>query len=211
MSREQFKEISVDKLDLKMLYKSAYSGKREPRIVEIPSMQYITFSGKGAPESQLFQDAMGVLFPLAYTIKFMFKERDKDFVVAPVEGQWWSKDLSSFNENRKEDWLWKLMICVPSYVSQSDFDAAKMKLQAKSNPTGLEHVILETIEDGESVQVLYIGPYSGEAETIAGMHHNAKEQGYKLRSHHREVYLSDMRRTAPGKLKTIIRHPIEKV
>ena len=164
---------------MKKQYKVAFSAKKEPTIVFIPALQYVTFSGKGDPNtSQAFQDAMGVLYGLAYTIKFMFKENKKDFVVAPLEGQWWNDDVEVFEADKKDEWLWKIMIALPDYVTQTDFDAAKEKLRNKKNPPELNNAVLETIEDGDAVQVLYIGPYSEEAATISAMHHFAKESGF---------------------------------
>jgi hypothetical protein len=202
---------SMEKTDLKKTQKVAFTGKKDPQIVTIPALKYLSFAGKGSPDAPLFEEAIGALYGLAYTIKFMFKERELDFVVAPLEAQWWSDDLNDFTENRKENWLWKAMICVPDFVMPSDLEEGREKVRAKKSLSGLDQVVLETIEDGEAVQVLYLGAYSEEAPTIAMMHHFAEEEGYRLRSHHREVYLSDMRKTPPDKLKTIIRHPVERV
>jgi hypothetical protein len=202
----------MEKLDLKKEYKTAFSAKKKPEIISIPKMQYITFSGKGDPgTSKDFEEAMGVLYGLAYTVKFMYKEKEMDFVVAPLEGQWWSDNVEVFAQNKRDEWLWKVMIALPEYVTAADFETAREKLEKKKNPLQLEKAKLETMEDGLAVQVLYIGSYSEEAATIAAMHHFAEEQGYRLRSRHREVYLSNPQRTSPDKLKTIIRHPLEKV
>lgn len=202
----------MEKTDLKKTNKIAFSGKKSPQIVEIPPMKYVTFTGKGNPNTSVeFENAMGVLYGMAYTIKFARKEENRDFVVAPLEGQWWSEDMNDFAEGNKDNWLWKVMIALPDYITENDFIEAKAKLDKKKNPPMLERAELEIIEDGLSVQVLYMGPYAEEEATISAMHHFAEEQGYKLRSKHREVYLSNPQRTAPEKLKTIIRHPVEKV
>jgi len=202
----------MEKIDLKKKYKSAFTGKKQAQIIEIPPMKYVTFSGKGNPNTSLeFENAMGVLYGMAYTLKFAWKAKDRDFVVAPLEGQWWADDMQDFVEGNKDNWMWKVMIALPEYVGEEDFQAAKEALEKKKNPAMLERAGLETIEDGLAVQVLYVGPYSEEAATISAMHHFAEEQGYRLRGKHREIYLSNPQRTDPDKLKTIIRHPLEKV
>lgn len=113
---------------------------------------------------------MGVLYGLAYTIKFMFKEKELDFTVAPLEGQWWNDDIEVFEADKKDQWYWKVMIALPDYVISDDFNAAKEKLRNKKNPPQLDNAVLESMEDGEAVQVLYIGPYSEESATISAMH-----------------------------------------
>ncbi|MBI9097978.1 MAG: GyrI-like domain-containing protein [Spirochaetaceae bacterium] len=202
----------MEKIDLKKHYKVAFSSKKQPQIVTIPAMQYVTFRGKGDPNRSIeFENAMGVLYGMAYTLKFSLKEEGKDFVVAPLEGQWWAEDMKDFTEDNKDNWFWKVMIALPDYITEKEFKEAKAKLQIKKNPPMLERAELETLEDGLSVQVLYLGPYAQEAATISAMHHFAEEQGYRLRGKHREVYMSNPQRTAPEKLRTIIRHPLEKV
>ena len=202
----------MDKLDLKKKYKMAFSARKKPEIVTIPKMQYVTFSGKGDPgTSKDFEEAMGVLYGLAFTIKFMYKEKEMDFVVAPLEGQWWSENIEVFTQNKRDEWLWKVMIALPEYVTETDFETARKKLKIKKNPPQLEKAVLERMEDGLVVQILYIGSYSEEADTIAMIHHFAEDQGYRLRGKHREVYLSNPQRTSPDKLKTILRHPLEKI
>lgn len=201
----------MEKIDLKKEYKRAFTGKKDPEIITIPTMRYVTVSGKGDPNtSEAFERAVAVIYGMAYTMKFESKKSDRDFVVAPMEGQWWAEDVMDFTEDNKDNWLWKIMIALPDFIDEKAFDEAKAILKEKKNPPDLDKAQFESMEDGLSVQVKYIGPYSQEAATIANMHHYAEEQGYKLRGYHREVYLSDPRRTEPDKLKTIIRHPLEK-
>lgn len=200
----------MEKIDLKKVNKVAYTGKSEPQIVTIPPMKYVLVSGKGDPNnSEEFEQAVGVIYALAYTMKFESKKKERDFVVAPMEGQWWAEDLNDFKDANRDNWLWNLMIALPDHIDKEDFENAKSIVKRKKNPSGLEKAKFEVMEDGTVVQVKYIGPYSEEAATIAGMHHYAEERGYRLRGRHREVYLSDPRKTDPGKLKTIIRHPVE--
>ena len=202
----------MEKLDLKKIYKACYSAKAESKIVEVPEIKYIAFDGKGNPNtSQDFQDAMGVLFGLAYTIKFMCKEKDKDFTVMPLEGIWWSDNMEDFAEGNKDNWKWTVMIAVPDYVDNNLFEEGRAKLDAKKEVTGLEKGYLKTFDDGLSAQLMHIGPYSEETENIEKLHAFVEEQGYRLVKKHREIYLSSPQRTAPERMKTIIRHPIEKI
>lgn len=200
----------MEKIDLKKEKKAAFSAKRLPAIVDIPAIQYITFEGEGDPNtSVLFQEAMTVLYGTAYTLKFLLKDKGRDFVVAPLEGQWWGHCADIFTEGKKDEWLWKVMVAVPDFVTEKDFKAAFDALKAKKNPAGLEKLRLETITDGLSVQVLYYGSYADEGPVIAAMHQYAFDQGYELRGRHREVYMGNPQRTAPEKLRTIIRHPVK--
>ncbi len=200
------------KLDMKKSLKSCYVSKKSIQFIEVPKIKYICFQGKGDPSvCQDYQDAMGVLYGLAYTIKFIYKAMEKDFVVMPLEGNWWSEPGTKFSEISRDEWLWEVMIAVPDYVEESIFDDARIKLKDKKDPKGLEKATFREIHDGLAAQFLYIGPYSDEGPYIEEMHKYVKDQGYKLRDRHREIYLSDPRRASPEKLKTIIRHPIEEV
>ncbi|MBN2652431.1 MAG: GyrI-like domain-containing protein [Spirochaetales bacterium] len=201
----------MDKIDMKKTIKVAFGAKAEPAVVVIPAMNYITFAGHGNPNgSQLFQDAVGLLYGLAYTLKFAAKGRGQDFVVMPLEGQWWCNEDEIFDTAKKDQWFWKLMIALPDFISQDDVDSAKVALKKKKNPPMIDDVLFERMEDGESVQILHTGPYSEEAPTIARLHEFARDNGYSLCGRHREVYLSNPERTLPDKMKTVIRHPVVK-
>ncbi len=201
----------MEKIDLKKTVKAAFTGRKQPEIVTIPPMKYVAVSGDGNPNSsEQFEQAVGVIYGMAYTMKFEAKKLEKDFVVPPMEGQWWSEDMDDFMEAKKDNWKWKVMVALPDFIDRDAFEKAREILKKKKNPPLLERAELEEMEDGPSVQVQYVGPYAEEAATIAAMHHFAEVQGYRLRGFHREVSLSDPRRTDPDKLKTIIRHPVEK-
>ena len=127
----------MEKTDLKKMNKIAFSGKKNPQIIEIPPMKYITFTGMGNPNtSKEYENAMGVLFGLAYTLKFKQKESDRDFVVAPLEGQWWADDIKDFEESNYDKWLWKMMIALPDYVREEDFISAVEALKLKKSQVG---------------------------------------------------------------------------
>ncbi len=201
----------VTKLDLRKTLKSLYSPRAgEVELVTIPAMKYIMVDGSGAPESESFQQAIGVLYNLAYTMKFRSKKLlKKDYNVMALEGLWWIEG-KEFDMAKRDDWVWRLMIVQPDFVTSKMFSEAREEIKRKKNPPGLEKAYLESFEEGPCVQIMHVGPYSAEPESIAKMDAYAKERGYRMVGKHHEIYLGDPRRAAPSKLKTIIRHPIAK-
>ena len=203
----------MDKIDYKKKMKEFYNPPKNPVIVEVPEMQFLMIDGRGYPAtSQEYQDAMAALYPMAYTLKFMLKKAEIiDYTVMPLEGLWWAKDMDAFlNEARKEEWLWTSMIMQPAQVSLKHYNQALEEVKVKKDPVALSKMRLENYKEGLSVQVMHIGSFSEEGPIIEGMHKHAFEQGYKLHEKHHEIYLSDPRRTAPEKLRTVIRQPITK-
>ncbi len=201
----------MEKLDMKKSLKKFYQAKSEITFVEVPAIKYICFEGSGDPgTSKDYQDAMGVLFGMAYTIKFRCKSEDRDFVVMPLEGNWWCDPSKDFATISRDEWLWEVMIALPDYVDEKMFEVARLALEKKKNPVGLDRATLKVYEDGLSTQFLYKGAYSDEAPFIKAMHDYINEQGYVLRDKHREIYLNSPLRVTTDKLKTIIRHPIVK-
>ena len=199
------------KIDLKKEMKQLYTAGKEPAIVTVPEMTFIAYDGQGDPNtSKEFQDSMGVIFGLAYTIKFMCKEIDKDFVVMPLEGLWWTDDMSDFSVANKEKWKWTVIIALPNYIDIEIFNEAKKKLFAKKKLSNIGKARLEKYEDGLSAQILHSGPYAEETPTIEKLHSFIKEQGYRMHKKHREIYFNSPQKVAPEKLKTIIRQPITK-
>jgi hypothetical protein len=153
---------------------------------------------------------------MAYTIKFMIKKGEAaniepvDYAVMPLEGQWWADNMDDFVSLDKDNWLWKVMIAQPDLVNTDLINVAKDKLRKKKILPALELLQFEEIEDGLSAQIMHLGPYSAEGPTIKELHQYIVEQGYVRSGLHREIYLGDFRRTAPEKLKTIIRQPMAK-
>lgn len=201
----------MDKLDLKKLHKSIYSPKLDAvEIVDVPELQFLMLDGSGDPNTPALGDAIGTLNGVAYALKFAMKAQGKDFAVMPTEGQWWVEDLSQLDFEDKSDWLWTLMILVPDTVTPDDFKQTIAELGKKKDMPRLDEVRLEKFKEGLVAQTLYIGSYEDELPTINRMHETALSQGYELRDKHHEIYLSDPRRTAPEKLKTILRQPVRK-
>ncbi len=199
-------------MDLSKELNDCYKAKKKPGIVYVPEGRFLTILGKGAPEGEEYPLAIQALYGWGYTLKFHYKAQDKDFKVMPLEGLWWIKD-GTFDVNDpapREDWRWRAMIRVPNYVTEEDMAELLPEVEKKRDGT-IGKVRLWTFHEGVSAQVLYVGSYSDEMSTINMLHWWVEEQGYRLRGDHHEIYLSDPRRTAPEKLKTIIRHPLDEL
>ncbi len=174
-------------------------------------MNFLMADGQGDPNtSQAFKEAMEALFGLSYTLKFMIKkgQAQVDYGVMPLEGLWWANDLSDFAEGRKENWKWTAMIMQPGHVTEKLVVEAREQLGRKKDISILPSVRFESFEEGKAVQVLHVGPFSEEGPTIERLHKFAVESGYRISGKHHEIYLSDLRRAAPEKWKTVVRQPI---
>ena len=204
--------------DYKKEYKEFYMPKNKPGFVEVPAINYIAVRGKGNPnvEGSAYQESIGLLYAVAFTIK-MSKKGDHhidgyfDYVVPPLEGFWWQEGVQGIDYAHKENFQFISVIRLPDFVTKEDFDWAVKETAQKKN-CDFDKVEFWTYNEGRCVQCMHIGPYDNEPETVARMHDFMNSQGYELdindkRMHH-EIYLSDARRTAPEKLKTVIRHPV---
>jgi hypothetical protein len=198
------------KLDLKNELKEFYkTSSKDIKIVKVPKQKIISIEGKGDPSTSVdFKHAMEAIFPIAYTIKFTKKKAGNDFAVMPLEGLWWMPNMDDFSIKNKNRWLWKIFIVQPNFVSETDFNSAVESVKEKKNPVSLLKVKFQVIDEGNSAQILYIGPFIDEGPTIKRLHNFIKESGHSfdgLKQKHHEIYLSDMRKTTPEKLKTILR------
>lgn len=209
----------MEKLDYKKQFKQFYfPSAKQAELIDIPEMQFVMVDGHGDPNtSALFQDAMMALYGLSYTIKFMLKaENTQDYVVFPLEGLWRVENMREFSVEHKNEWLWTVMIRQPDWVTQEHFEKAieeiKRKKQAKKEqaPESLSQVRFVRFNEGLCTQIMHIGPFAAEAPTIEKLHNFIKENGCKLRDKHHEIYMSDPRRTAQEKLKTVIRQPVSR-
>jgi len=206
--------------DYKKEYKEYYLPKNKPQIVDIPIMNFIDVRGKGDPneEGGEYKQALELLYGIAYTIK-MSKKTDYriegyfDYVVPPLEGFWEQEGKVGIDYSRKSDLKWTAMIRVPDFVTKADFDWAVAQA-AEKKKLDFSKVEFITVEEGLCVQCMHMGSYDDEPATVALMDSYAESMGYKIdinpqRQHH-EIYLSDPRKTAPEKLRTVVRHPIKK-
>ena len=198
--------------DYKKEYKEFYMPKNKPSIIEIPKMNYIAVRGKGDPneENGEYKISIGLLYGIAFTIKMSDRGTHKidgffTYVVPPLEGLWWQENIKGM------DYI--SMIRLPDFVTKEDFEWAVQEA-TKKKKQDFSKVEFLTYDEGLCVQCMHIGPYDDEPATVAIMHDYMKANGYKLditdTRHHHEIYLSDPRRCDPSKLKTVIRHPIQK-
>lgn len=206
--------------DYKKEYKEFYMPKAKPEIVTVPKMNYLAVRGSGDPnvEGGEYKASIGLLYAIAFTIKMSKMGSHKiegyfDYVVPPLEGFWWQDGEEGIDYAHKESFQWISVIRLPDFVSEADFKWAISEATAKKKQD-FSKVEFLTIEEGLCVQCMHIGAYDDEPATIALMHEYMEQQGYllditDLRKHH-EIYLSDARRVAPEKLKTVIRHPIRR-
>ena len=198
------------KIDIKKQHKHLFAPRHEPHLVEVPRFRYWMIDGKGSPDAAEFQDAIGALYSTAYTTKFRSKAAGRvDFVVPPLEALWWADDESAFEENRRDEWQWTLMLIQPDQVSEEDSADALEVLDKKGKITAAHRSMrTEQLEEGRVVQCLYVGPYDSMGGAISTMHAFAESNGLELAGKHHDVYLSDPRRTAPEKLKSVLRRPV---
>ncbi|GAA0466392.1 hypothetical protein Aca07nite_77050 [Actinoplanes capillaceus] len=192
----------------------AYAARRGRfQIVDVPDLRYLMVDGHGDPNTgPAFTEAAEALYPLAYRLKFTSKqELGRDYVVMPLEGLWWADDMASFTAARdKSRWDWTLMIMVPGWIDQDMFAAAVEQTAAKAGPRRLHDVRLGELSEGRCVQTLHVGSYDDEAATLEQMHQRfIPENGLRMTGRHHEIYLSDARKVEPGKLRTILRQPVE--
>lgn len=207
--------------DFKKEYKEYYQPKKKPEIINIPSFNFMAVRGKGNPneENGMYQQAISVLYAVAYTLKMSYKMDYKiegfyEYVVPPLEGFWWQEDEKNINYLHKENFHWISVIRLPDFISKKDFDWAVEKASTKKK-IDCSKVEFFTFEEGLCVQMMHHGSFDEEEATVEIMNQYLQEKGYrndfnKSRLHH-EIYLSDARKVAPEKWKTVIRHPICKI
>lgn len=187
-----------------------YTATQKPALITIRAATYLMISGKGAPGSDAFTDAIGALYGMAFTIKMTRKFAGKeDYPVGKLEALW--PDLNVDDPAPNEDeWKWQLMIRTPNDVKQKDLDQAVATLLKRGKGDEVKRVELRSVNEGPCVQALHVGPYNDEHKTLAAMRAFAEKNGFVFAGAHREIYVSDPRRVEPSKLKTILRMPVKK-
>ncbi len=207
--------------DFKKEYKEFYLPKCKPQIVSVPEANFIGIRGKGNPndENGEYQQALKILYPLAYALKMSYKTDYKiegfhEYVVPPLEGLWWQEGINGCDYSKKESFNWISLLRLPDFIKEKDFGWAVQNVSEKKkiNCTKAEFI---TIKEGLCVQIMHTGPFDTEPASVKIMDDYLEENGYETdfsneRLHH-EIYLSDFRKTSPDKLKTVIRHPIKKL
>lgn len=203
----------MDKIDFKKTLKHLYNPPKKFELIDVPEMQFLMVDGHGDPNTAPeYAAAVEALFGVAYKLKFMSKKTlEKDYTVPPLEGLWWAEDMDTFVSRDKSAWDWTMMIMTPDWITEEMFAAAVDEVRAKKSPAALDKVRLEKYAEGLSVQILHIGSYDDEAPTIAALHNEfIPASGLTETGKHHEIYLSDPRKVAPEKLKTVLRQPVKK-
>jgi len=202
------------KIDFKKELKHLYNpSKKAFAVVDVEPMQFLMIDGHGDPNTaQEYKDAIEALYPVAYKLKFTSKKQmGKDYVVPPLEGLWWAEDMETFTTREKSAWDWTMMIMQPEWITKEMVVEAVGQVKKKGLPA-LPKLRLETYHEGLSVQILHIGSYDDEGPTLHRMHHEfIPEHGYEMHGKHHEIYLSDVRKVVPEKLKTVLRQPIREI
>ena len=206
----------MTKIDFKKKYEALYQpSAKEFEVVDVPEMQFLMVDGHGDPNTaQEYGEAVEALYAVAYKIKFASKkELDRDYVVPPLEGLWWAADMDSFTLKRdKSAWDWTMMIMTPEWVTEEMFGRAVKQVEKGKNPPALSKVRLESYHERLAVQILHIGSFDDEGPILARLHQEyLPANSYVENGKHHEIYLSDPRKVAPEKLKTVLRQPVREV
>ena len=203
----------MEKYDLKVARRDLYApGAKDFSVVEVPEMTYLAIDGSGDPNtSAAYRAAIEALYTMAYTIKAHSRTRfGRDFVVAPLEGLWWSDDLTAFTRRDKSAWHWTMLIALPDWITTDTVEAARVNARKKKDLPSIDAVSVRNLHEGMCVQILHIGSYDDETPTLDRLHnHYLPANGLTFNGDHHEIYLSDARRTPPAKLKTILRQPVK--
>ena len=205
----------MSKVDFKKEWKHLYRPSAARfELVDVPPMNFLMIDGRGDPNTaQAYQEALEALYAVAYKVKFISKrELTKDYVVPPIEGLWWAEDMETFTlEVDKNAWEWTMMIMQPEWVSEEMVAEAIKQVARSKNPPALSLLRTERYHEGLSVQIMHIGPYDEEGPTLARMHAEfIPQNGLEENGKHHEIYLSDPRRVAPEKLRTVLRQPVKR-
>lgn len=201
----------MKKVDLKKELKTLYQpSSKAVAEIDVPALRFLMIDGEGDPNtSPAYTSAVEALFSVSYTAKFALKKSAKgiDYAVMPLEGLWWSHDMSSFITNDRTKWQWTMMILQPEFVPISVIEAAIADVKRKKGLPAVDQLRLEEFTEGPCAQTLHIGPFSEEGPTIQRVHDFIEQRGSLAGKHH-EIYLSDIRRADPAKWKTVIRQPM---
>lgn len=205
----------MSKVDFKKELKHLYQPSRKTfQVVDVPPMEFLMIDGHGDPNTSMdYQQAIEALYAVAYKIKFISKkEAGKDYVVPPLEGLWWAEDMDVFTVSLdKSAWDWTMMIMTPDWVTEEMFGRAVELVEKGKNPPALSKVRLKNYQEGLAVQILHIGSFDDEGPTLVRLHQDyMPANNYVENGKHHEIYLSDPRKVAPEKLKTVLRQPVIK-
>jgi hypothetical protein len=197
------------KLDLYAKHKDEYVTPREPVLITVKPARYLAILGRGEPNGELFQGALAALYNVAFTVKMARKVAGRDYAVSKLEGLWWGRGKhGDFQREPKSAWHWQLMIRVPDWIQAREVAQVADGLVKKGKPRDVLNVELTVLNEGRSVQMLHLGPYDQERDTIRQMAAFAASQRLTFQGKHHEIYLSDPRRVPATNLRTILRYPV---
>lgn len=203
----------MKKIDFKKQFKELYQpSEKEVVQIIVPTMNYLMADGEGDPaNTKEFREIVEALFSVSYALKFMVKNSalEVDYNVMPLEALWWSDDMSAFCAGDKSKWKWTMMIMQPKFITDEMVVEAIAEVNESKNLVALPKVRFETLSEGSAAQVMHIGPFTEEGLNIERIHRFIDSCGYKRVGKHHEIYLSDIRRTAPKNWKTVIRQPVQ--
>lgn len=185
-----------------------YRASKKPVQLNLKPLPYLTISGVSAPEDALFSDSISTIYPLAFAIKFLCKSSGQDFVMPKMEAFWWVESELPFNEVPRKQWHWKILIRMPDFVTTKIASQARKELKEKKDLPLLEQVTFETIYEKTVVQALHLGSYEAEGPTLEKIYHYIEDNGLEINGYHREIYLTDPRRTSEERLRTLLRYAV---
>lgn len=199
----------LDKVDFKKELKDLYAPKKMS-IIDVPEMSYLMIDGSGDPgTSQDYMDAIQTLYPVSYALKFMIKKgKGIDYGVMPLEGLWWADDMDAFVNGDRSAWKWTSLIMQPEFITKKMAAEAIEQAAKKKSLPALSKIRFERFDEGRSAQVMHTGPFSEEGPTVKKLHDFIGQSGHRLCGKHHEIYLNDIRKVAPERMKTVIRQPV---
>ena len=203
----------MDKYDVRKQFKELYAPRaRDFELVTVPPLNYLMLDGQGNPgTAPAYTAALEALYSVSYAVKFASKHAGRDYAVGPLEGLWTADDPDAFTRGDKDSWKWTMMIPQPEWVGAAEVQDGIAKAAEKKAPA-LDLLRLETLHEGLSLQILHIGSYAAEAPTLQRLHAEfMPANGFGFAGPHHEIYLSDARRVAPDKLRTILRQPVRRL
>lgn len=200
----------MDKVDYRLVQKDLYTPPKTPVLVDVPEFLFLQIDGQGDPNTApAYQEAVSALFSLSYALKFAIKKSGgPDYAVMPLEGLWWVEDLAKLDMNDKSNWFWTMMIRQPPEVTPELFQKFAAEVEKKKGLPAVRQIRRQTFAEGRCAQIMHIGPYSAEMPTVERLHQFVRGQGLELTGRHHEIYLGDPLKTAPEKLRTVLRNPV---
>ena len=201
----------MEKIDYKKQLKQLYQpSPKKVEFVEVPEMNFLMVDGEGNPNTaKSYKEAVEALYAVSYTLKFMVKKGSIgiDYGVMPLEGLWWMDDMSNFDPDNKDEWKWTSMMMQPELITEDLVKEAVEQVRKKKDPNALDRIRFTSFHEGKAAQLMHIGPFSEEGPNIEKVHNAIAANGFEKTGKHHEIYLSDIRRAAPEKWKTVIRQP----